>query len=121
MEETEVHQRAKAHEILAQPSLIQMKDLPESNQRQPNFEKHLNKLKKLIEIDTSMTNECNDSLELFSLKDIILDKDPKKRGNELFFKLPDEPKFDEESVETALVLRRTTLLFKGKRCTVLNF
>ena len=75
----------------------------------------------MIKIDNSMSNKSDNSLELFSLKDIILDKDPVKRENEFFFMLPDEPKFDEDSAETALVLRRTTIQFKDKRCIVLNF
>ena len=80
------------------------------------------------EIDEEVQNnissrmfECNDSLELLSLKDIILEKEPISDCHELFFKLPDGPDSDLNSMEKALVLRRTRLCFKGKKCIVLNF
>ena len=82
----------------------------------------------MIEIDDDVQNNsarrfeynCT-SLELLSLKDIILEKEPMRDCHELFFKLPDKPNYDEHSMETALVLRRTRLQFKGKKCIVLNF
>ena len=75
-----------------------------------------------VQSNSSSLFDCNStSLELFSLKDIILEKEPKRDNHELFFKLPDEPNYDENSMETALVLRRTRLQFKGKKCIVLNF
>ena len=80
------------------------------------------------EIDEEVQNgssrmfECNDtSLELLSLKDIILEKEPMSDCHELFFKLSDGPDSDLNSMEKALVLRRTRLYFKGKKCIVLNF
>ena len=48
-------------------------------------------MKNLINISRQISNETNTSLELFSLKDIILDKDPLVGGQEPFFMLSDEP------------------------------
>ena len=57
MKEPETHQRTLAHEILAQPSLIQMKDPQETSQNHLNFNIQLSKLKKMVEIETEMNNE----------------------------------------------------------------
>ena len=114
-----------AHAKLNQPCLVPMIKAEEfslnQQQNMPEKDRKNAKMKNLINLSHQISNETNNSLELFSLKDIILDRDPQICGQEPFFMLSDEPDEDLNSSDTALILKRTKLRFNGKRCIVLNF
>ena len=66
----------------------------ESTLNQSTYGEQLTKYKQIVDID-KRPQVGSDSLELLSLKDIILDKEPVMRGHEQFFKLSDGPSDDE--------------------------
>ena len=101
--------------------MIKAEELPSHQQNIPDSDQKYDKFKRMIDVNLSFPNETNPSLELISLRDVILDKNPVIDRQEPYFKLPDELNEDENSTQTALVLKRTRLLFNGKRCVALNF
>ena len=60
-------------------------------------ERKLAELRRLIDVNARSPDEINSSLEMFSLRDLILDKSPHIDRHDPYFKLPDEPSDDEQS------------------------
>ena len=87
---------------------------PQENAHDTFESKGLDKIKTLI--DTGNREDFSSSLELISLKDIILDKDPIKDRAEAFYKVPESEcdGIHDLSEEQAFILKRTKLQFNGK-------
>ena len=106
-----------AYEKLTLPQFIQLKS---SNDQHMNDEaKRFHAMRVLLESECGSKDELslNASLELISLKEIIMDKEPK--DSESFIKMS----VDDESEQTqqSLMLKRTSIIFNDKECVLLNF
>ena len=82
----------------------------------------LSALRAIIDHSIDAQRNMDDSLELFSLQDIILSKVTRRKVFEAYVKLHENLENDHETnTDSTLILKRTKIFFNDKECVFLNF